>query len=60
MNCYYCDYLKKTENNNESFHSCNFICEYSHYVFPENVEDLNMEYPCSMPEYAAGNIPGTI
>jgi hypothetical protein len=46
MDCKYCDYFKMMKGLNESSGSENFICEFAGYIFPEDVEEMNMEYPC--------------
>ena len=53
MHCYSCDYFKPLRSNNESVRPDNFICELTDYIFPEDVEGMNIEYPC----FKNGSLP---
>ena len=55
MHCNSCNYFKILRTNNESSSPDNFICELTDYVFPEDVEDMNIEYPCSK----VGSLPAS-
>ncbi|MCX7746719.1 MAG: hypothetical protein N2645_07500 [Clostridia bacterium] len=47
--CKYCNYLKKVGSRNESQGPSEFICEFTNYVFTEEIEELNIDYPCNNP-----------
>ena len=53
MHCYSCDYFKVLGTNNESVSPNNFICELTNYIFSEDVEGMNIEYPC----FKNGSLP---
>lgn len=52
LNCEYCDYLKRSNSRNESgIGQC--MCELTGFVFYKNIEDYEIEYPCSNTQLTA-------
>ncbi|MDP4092134.1 MAG: hypothetical protein Q8920_02130 [Bacillota bacterium] len=52
--CSECNYFKMLSSGIDSSICNKFMCEYSDYIFPNNIDELN-EYPCNLPAVMQGN-----
>lgn len=47
LNCNLCDYYREVQNDGKADHGKASFCEFSGFVFNKDLQDLDIEYPCS-------------
>ncbi len=57
LQCGVCNYCKSV---NDSKVNANFVCEMTGFEFKKNIEEYEMEYPCSSSEYTIARVTSLI
>lgn len=51
LQCEYCDYYREVRKSSGAMGKTESLCEFTGFVFTRDVNELNIEHPCSLVSY---------